>query len=104
MAQKFKRDMMSDLKERLEESGCSSEFIADALRYKKLYEGDIDDFIDRVEEILMGDDGYEEEDDEDYEDDPIYTSDYNYEGNDDNIYFEDGDGEEAFEEDDDEDY
>lgn len=36
------------------------------------------------------------------EDDPIYQSDYNYDGNEDNIYFEDEDGEEAFEDDEDE--
>lgn len=99
---------MNDLKEKLMESGCSSEFIVDALRYEKLYNGDIDDFIDTVENILMNDDEYEEslededEIDED-EDDPIYQSDYNYDGNEDNIYFEDGDGEEPQEEDDEED-
>ena len=99
---------MSDLKEKLIESGCSSEFILDALRYEKLYNGDIDDFIDTVEDILMSDDEYDEslkdEDDLDEdEDDPIYRSDYNYDGNEDNIYFEDEDGEEALEDDDEED-
>ena len=101
--------MMSDLKERLIESGCSSEFIIDALRYEKLYKGDIDDFIDTVEEILMNDEEFEEslEDEDDLdenEDDPIYRSDYNYDGNEDNIYFEDEDGEEPLEEDEEDDY
>jgi len=100
---------MSDLKEKLMESGCSSEFIIDALRYEKLYNGDIDDFIDTVENILMNDDEYEEslEDEDDVdedEDDPIYQSDYNYDGNEDNIYFEDEDGEEAMEDDEEDDY
>ncbi len=99
---------MSDLKERLMESGCSSEFILDALRYEKLYNGDIDDFIDTVEDILMSDDDYDdmvddEDDLDEDEDDPIYRSDYNYDGNEDNIYFEDEDGEEALEDDDEED-
>ena len=99
---------MSDLKEKLIESGCSSEFILDALRYEKLYNGDIDDFIDTVEDILMSDDEYDEslEDEDDLdedEDDPIYRSDYNYDGNEDNIYFEDEDGEEALEDDDEDD-
>ena len=101
--------MMSDLKERLIESGCSSEFIIDALRYEKLYKGDIDDFIDTVEELLMNDEEFEEslEDEDDLdenEDDPIYRSDYNYDGNEDNIYFEDEDGEEPLEEDEEDDY
>ena len=100
---------MSDLKEKLIESGCSSEFILDALRYEKLYNGDIDDFIDTVEDILMSDGEYdgslEDEDDLDEdEDDPIYRSDYNYDGNEDNIYFEDEDGEEALEDDEEDDY
>ena len=42
---------MSDLKEKLIESGCSSEFILDALRYEKLYNGDIDDFIDTFQAL-----------------------------------------------------
>lgn len=102
--------MMSDLKERLIESGCSSEFIIDALRYEKLYKGDIDDFIDTVEEIMMNDEEYDEslEEDEDdldeNEDDPIYRSDYNYDGNEDNIYFEDEDGEEPLDEDEEDEY
>ena len=101
--------MMSDLKEKLIESGCSSEFILDALRYEKLYNGDIDDFIDTVEDILMSDDEYDEslEDEDDLdedEDEPIYRSDYNYDGNEDNIYFEDEDGEEALEDDEEDDY
>ena len=101
--------MMNDLKERLIESGCSSEFIIDALRYEKLYKGDIDDFIDTVEEILMNDEEFEEslEDEDDLdenEDDPIYRSDYNYDGNEDNIYFEDEDGEEPLDEDEEDEY
>ena len=100
---------MNDLKERLIESGCSSEFIIDALRYEKLYKGDIDDFIDTVEELLMNDEEFEEslEDEDDLdenEDDPIYRSDYNYDGNEDNIYFEDEDGEEPLEEDEEDEY
>ena len=100
---------MNDLKERLIESGCSSEFIIDALRYEKLYKGDIDDFIDTVEEILMNDEEFEEslEDEDDLdenEDDPIYRSDYNYDGNEDNIYFEDEDGEEPLDEDEEDEY
>lgn len=99
--------MMADLKELLLESGCSSEFILDALRYEKLFTGDVDAFIDRVEEILMNEEDYEEnlddEDDfDDEEDDPIYRSDYNYDGNEEDIYFEDEDGEEPYEEEDDE--
>ncbi len=100
---------MSDLKEKLIESGCSSEFILDALRYEKLYNGDIDDFIDTVEDILMNDEEFEEslEDEDDFDEDevdPIYQSDYNYDGNEDNIYFEDEDGEEPLEEDEEDDY
>ena len=98
---------MRDLKELLLENGCSSEFIVDAMRYEHLFTGDVDAFLDKVEEILMNEDDYEEdlEDEEDFdedEDDPIYQSDYNYDGNEDNIYFEDEDGEEAFEDDDEE--
>jgi 6,7-dimethyl-8-ribityllumazine synthase len=96
---------MRDLKELLLESGCSSEFILDAMRFEHLFTGDIDAFLDKVEDILMNEEEYEDdlEDDEDSdedEDDPIYQSDYNYDGNEDNIYFEDEDGEEAFDEDD----
>jgi len=99
---------MRDLKELLLESGCSSEFILDAMRFEHLFTGDIDAFLDKVEDILMNEEENEEnidEDDEDFdeeEDDPIYQSDYNYDGNEDNIYFEDEDGEEAFEDDEDE--
>ncbi|MBP1679852.1 MAG: hypothetical protein H6Q35_191 [Proteobacteria bacterium] len=98
---------MRDLKELLLESGCSSEFILDAMRFEHLFTGDIDAFLDKVEDILMNEDEYEEEIDEDDEfdedeDDPISRSDYNYDGNEDNIYFEDEDGEEAFEDDEDE--
>jgi hypothetical protein len=99
---------MRDLKELLLESGCSSEFILEAMRFEHLYTGDIDAFLDKVEDILMNEEDYEEgleEDEEDFdeeEDDPIYHSDYNYDGNEDNIYFEDEDGEEAFEDDEDE--
>ncbi|AOO65112.1 hypothetical protein [Sulfurospirillum halorespirans] len=99
---------MRDLKELLLESGCSSEFILEAMRFEHLYTGDIDAFLDKVEDILMNEEDYEEgleEDEEDFdeeEDDPIYQSDYNYDGNEDNIYFEDEDGEEAFEDDEDE--
>ncbi|AHJ12615.1 hypothetical protein [Sulfurospirillum multivorans] len=100
---------MRDLKELLLESGCSSEFILEAMRFEHLFTGDVDAFLDKVEDILMNEEDYEEEledeDDEDFdeeEDDPIYQSDYNYDGNEDNIYFEDEDGEEAFEDDEDE--
>ena len=100
---------MRDLKELLLENGCSSEFIVDAMRYEHLFTGDVDAFLDKVEEILMNEDDYEEdlEDEEDFdedEDDPIYQSDYNYDGNEDNIYFEDEDGEEALEDDEEDDY
>ena len=97
---------MRDLKELLLENGCSSEFIIDALRFEHLFTGDIDAFLDKVEDILMNEDDYEEdlEDDEDLdedeENDPIYQSDYNYDGNDDNVYFEEE--EEDFEDDEDE--
>lgn len=96
---------MRDLKELLLENGCSSEFILDAMRFEHLFTGDIDAFLDKVEDILMNEEEYEDdlEDDEDSdedEDDPIYQSDYNYDGNEDNIYFVDEDGEEAFDEDD----
>jgi len=97
---------MRDLKELLLENGCSSEFILDAMRYEHLFTGDVDAFLDKVEDILMNEDDYEEDlEDEDFdedEDDPISRSDYNYDGNEDNIYFEDEDGEEAFEDDEDE--
>lgn len=97
---------MRDLKELLLENGCSSEFIVDAMRYEHLFTGDVDAFLDKVEDILMNEDDYEEDlEDEDFdeeEDDPIYQSDYNYDGNEDNIYFEDEDGEEAFEDEEDE--
>lgn len=88
---------MGDLREKLEEYGCSSEFIADALRFEKLYTGDLDEFMDTVEDILMRDDEYEEEETLEEEADPIYISDYNYDGNDENIYFEEED--ETFEDD-----
>ena len=98
---------MSELKELLEQNGCSSEFIQDALRYESLYAGDIEAFMDRVEEILLNEEDYEpentmldEDELEDEEDDPIHRSDYNYDGNDDNIYFEEE--EEEFEADEDE--
>ena len=98
---------MANLKELLLESGCSSRFILDALRYEKLFNGDIDAFIDKVEEILMNEDDYEDnfDEDEDFDDeeeDPIYRSEYDYEGNEEDIYFEDEDGEEPFEEDEEE--
>ena len=94
--------MHYNLEKLLEESGCSSEFIEDAMRYQKLFKGDVESFIDQVEDILMSDEEYDEnseEDEEDFgeEDDPIYQSDYNYDGNDEDIYFEDEDGEEAYE-------
>lgn len=99
---------MGNLREELKESGCSPEFIEDAMRYEKLYQGDIEDFIDTVEDILMSGEEYDEalEEDEEFDDefdDPIYKSDYNYDGNEENIYFEDGDGEEPLEEDEEED-
>lgn len=99
--------MHYDLEKLLEENGCSPDFIEDAMRYSKLFKGDVDTFIDTVEDLLMNDEEYDEnlddEDDfEDEEDDPIYRSDYDYEGNDDDIYFEDEDGEDAFEEDEEE--
>ncbi len=98
---------MNDVRELLNESGCSKEFIDEAMRFAKLYNGDIEAFIDKVEDILMNEEEndtvYDDEDDDlDEEDDPIYRSDYNYDGNEDNIYFEDEDGEEAFDEDEDE--
>lgn len=94
-----------NVKQLLEENGCSPQFIADAMRFEKLFKGDIDSFIDHVEDILMSeeeeDDLVDDEDDilDDEEEDPIYKSDCNYDGNEDNIYFEDEDGEEACEED-----
>ncbi len=96
---------MRDLRELLNECGCSTEFIQDAMRYEALFTGDLDAFIDRVEDIMMNEEEYEEdieEDDDLEEDDPIFKSDYNYDGNDDDIYFEDEDGEEAFEDDEEE--
>lgn len=97
---------MRDLKELLLESGCSSEFILDAMRYEHLFSGDVDAFLDKVEDILLHEDDYEEdleeEDCDEEENDPIYQSDYNYDGNEDNIYFEDEDSQEGFEEDEDE--
>lgn len=95
---------MRDLRELLDESGCSTEFIQDAMRYEKLFKGDVEAFIDQVEEILMNEDDYEDDfedtDDEADEIDPIFQSEYDYDGNDEDTYFEDEDGEEAFEEDD----
>ena len=44
---------MRDLKELLLENGCSSEFIVDAMRYEHLFTGDVDAFLDKVEEILF---------------------------------------------------
>ena len=94
---------MHDVRELLKQSGCSPKFIDEAMRFSKLYNGDIDTFIDKVEDMVKreeeNDDLY---DDIDEEDDPIYRSDYNYDGNEDNIYFEDEDGEEAFEDDEEE--
>lgn len=96
---------MTTLRERLEESGCSSEFIAEALNYTQLYDGDIDAFIEIVEDVLISGEDYEpdepdeiDDEDEQEEDDPIFRSDYNYDGNDDNAYFEEE--EDVFEEDD----
>ena len=88
---------MRDLRELLDESGCSTEFIQDAMRYEKLFTGNVDVFIDKVEEILLNDaiygDEFNDDDDDDFDDDedendPIHQSDYNYDGNEDNIYFE----------------
>ncbi len=94
---------MSDLREKLKESGCSDEFIEDAMRYERLYEGDVEDFIEVVEDILMNDEEYDEDfDEDDEEDDPISRSEFDYEGNEVNIFFEDEDGEEPFEDDDEE--
>ena len=100
---------MSDLRELLTQSGCSKEFIDDAMRFAKLYNGDIDAFIDKVEDIMMNEEenetSYEDEDDfDDEENDPIYQSDYNYDGNEDDIYFEDEDGEEPLEDDEEDEY
>ena len=92
---------MSTLRERLEDSGCSSEFITEALVFERLFTGDIDAFIEIVEDILISGEEYEPEeveDDDTEEDDPIYRSDYNYDGNDDDVYFEEED--EILEEDD----
>ncbi len=105
--------MHYDLEQLLKENGCSPEFIEDAMRYSKLFKGDIDKFMDDVEEILMSEEEFDEngidDDDESFDDenlddddDPIYHSNYDYEGNDDDIYFEDEDGEEPFEEDEEE--
>lgn len=99
---------MRDLRELLDESGCSTEFIQDAMRYEKLFTGNVDVFIDKVEEILLNDAIYGDEfndDDDDFDDDedendPIYQSDYNYDGNEDNIYFEEE--EDEFEDDEEE--
>lgn len=93
---------MSDLREKLKESGCSDEFIEDAMPYERLYEGDVEDFIEVVEDILMNDEAYEDDFEEDEEDDPISRSEFDYEGNEVNIFFEDEDGEEPFEDDDEE--
>lgn len=100
---------MRDLRELLDESGCSTEFIQDAMRYEKLFTGNVDIFIDKVEEILLNDAIYGDEfndddddfdDDDDEENDPISQSDYNYDGNEDNIYFEEE--EDEFEDDEEE--
>lgn len=96
---------MSNLRVQLEENGCSEEFIKDALPYEQLFTGDIDAFIEIVEDILISGEEYDPEllDDEDEDEDeidPIYQSDYNYDGNDANIYFEEE--EESFEDDEDE--
>ena len=93
---------MRDLRELLDESGCSTEFIQDAMRYEKLFTGNVDVFIDKVEEILLNDAIYGDEfnDDDDEENDPIHQSDYNYDGNEDNIYFEEE--EDEFEDDEEE--
>lgn len=100
---------MRDLRELLDESGCSTEFIQDAMRYEKLFTGNVDLFIDKVEEILLNDaiygDEFNDDDDDDFDDDeeendPIYQSDYNYDGNEDNIYFEEE--EDEFEDDEEE--
>lgn len=98
---------MRDLRELLDESGCSTEFIQDAMRYEKLFTGNVDLFIDKVEEILLNDAIYGDEfndDDDDFDDeeenDPIFQSDYNYDGNEDNIYFEEE--EDEFEDDEEE--
>ncbi len=50
----------------------------------------------------MLDEEYEYEENFEDESDPIYESDYNYDGNDEDIYFEEEDDEEFYE--DDEDY
>jgi len=50
---------------------CGPEFIEEALRYKKFYGGDIEDFIEKVETILYAlensDDEKFPDDDDDYE-------------------------------------
>lgn len=91
---------MNDLQAELILNGCSSEFAKDAMRFAKLYDGDIDAFIDRVEDILMGEEEIYEEAPEE-ESDPIYESDYNYEGNEDEAYYEEEEDDYFQQEDDD---
>lgn len=52
---------MRDLRELLDESGCSTEFIQDAMRYENFSTGNVDVFIDKVEEILLNDAIYGDE-------------------------------------------
>ncbi len=56
----------------LQEAQCGEEFIEDALRYKKFYDGDIEGFIEKVETILYA---LENSDDEPMDDDDAFDDD-----------------------------
>ena len=84
---------MSDLRELLAQSGCSKEFIDDAMRFAELYNGDIDAFLDKVEDILMNeeesDDIINDEEPDYYYDDIDDEADYTYDRNQDDEFGED---------------
>jgi hypothetical protein len=83
------------LKELLEQEKCSSDFIEDALRYKSYFDGDIETFIDKVEEVLYAIENSDE--DEDFNDEDFDEEEYDEDLFDD--YFTEDESEE--EEDDD---
>ncbi|MDD3324292.1 MAG: hypothetical protein PHN38_04115 [Sulfurospirillaceae bacterium] len=80
---------MKQLREMLEQEGCSPEFIEEAMGLKSLYNGDLEAFIETVEIILAGDEQEYEEDDVDDNDDPISRSERNYNGEENDYSYDD---------------
>ncbi|MBN2896823.1 MAG: hypothetical protein JXK05_13125 [Campylobacterales bacterium] len=60
------------LMELLQKAQCGEEFIEDALRYKRFYDGDLEAFIEKVETILYA---LENSDDDGMDDDDAFDDD-----------------------------